>query len=368
MARRPCVCWSVVAERRRGLVVALQANFCRVVLDAVGPHGVDRLLCTRRTRLGKSGLQICVGDRVEIDGIDWPAARGAVVRLEPRQTLLARPAVANVSRVVVVVSLVEPLVDPLQLCRFLVTAEATGVPVELVLTKADLTPPDSLRHWQARLECWGYAPLAVSSHSGAGLERLRARLARPGIAVVCGPSGVGKSSLINALLPDLALRVGSVSGRLQRGRHTTRHVELFPLLVASHQPVTALLADSPGFNRPELPLDPQALAALFPELRQRLALQSCRFSNCRHQGDPGCAMGTDWDRYSLYGQCLKEVEQASLQAQRRSRNPVDGLRLRAGGLEPRLAPGLRRPSRRRSRQQLEADGPGDGLSPPGRED
>lgn len=356
-----------MVERRRGLVVALQANFCRIALDAPGPRGVDQLLCTRRTRLGKSGLQICVGDRVEIDGIDWPSARGAVVNLEPRQTLLSRPAVANVSRVVVVVSLVEPALDPLQLCRFLVTAETTGVPVDVVLAKADLPAEPIVRAWQARLEAWGYHALAVSSRTGAGLDDLRRRLARPGIAVVCGPSGVGKSSLLNALLPDLALRVGSVSGRLQRGRHTTRHVELFPLIAADQSAAVALLADSPGFNRPELPADPQALAGCFPELRRRLALESCRFSNCRHQGDPGCAIGTDWDRYSLYGQCLQEVEQAWAQAQR-SRSEIAGLRRRAGGLEPRLDPGLRRCSRRRSRQQLDQEGPGDGLSPPGRED
>ena len=358
-----------MVERRSGLVVALQANFCRVALDAPGPGGLDRLLCTRRTRLGKSGLQICVGDRVEVDGIDWVAGRGAVVALEPRHTLLTRPAVANVSRVVVVVSLVEPALDPLQLCRFLATAEATGVPVELVLAKADLPPAGTVQAWLERLETWGYAALPVSSRRGDGLETLRARLAQPGIVVVCGPSGVGKSSLLNALLPDLALRVGSVSGRLQRGRHTTRHVELFPLAPAAGQPALALLADSPGFNRPELPADPQALAALFPELRRRLAQQSCRFSNCRHQGDPGCAMGRDWDRYALYGQCLQEVEQAALHAQR-SRSPAAGLRQRAGGLEPRLDPGLRRFSRKRSRQQLDADGsgPGEALSPPDRED
>ncbi|MFM7314908.1 MAG: GTPase RsgA, partial [Cyanobium sp.] len=108
---------------RPALVVALQANYCWVVLDQPGPGGQQRLLCTRRTRLGKSGQRICVGDRVRLDGIDWPAGRAAVAELEARRNLLTRPAVANVDQVLVVVALAEPAPDPLQITRFLITAE-----------------------------------------------------------------------------------------------------------------------------------------------------------------------------------------------------------------------------------------------------
>ena len=212
-----------------GLVVALEANFCRVALEAPGPGGVDQLLCVRRTRLGKTGQQICVGDRVQVEGVDWISRRGAVAAVAPRSSLLARPAVANCNRVVVVMALVQPDLDPIQLTRFLLTAEATGVQVDLVLTKADLLAPERLEEWRQRLATWGYDPWLVSAQTGVGIEPLRQHLAAPGIAVLCGPSGVGKSSLLNALVPDLALRVGAVSGRLQRGRHTTRHVELFAI-------------------------------------------------------------------------------------------------------------------------------------------
>jgi hypothetical protein len=191
-----------------GLVVALEANFCRVGLEQPGPGGVDQLLCVRRTRLAKTGQQICVGDRVRVEGIDWAAARGAVAALGPRSSLLERPAVANCSRVVVVMALAQPEPDPLQLTRFLLTAERSGVAVELVLTKADLLPTDQAEQWRARLSGWGYPPLLVSSLRGEGLAPLRQRLQMPGIAVLCGPSGVGKSSLLNALIPDLALRYG----------------------------------------------------------------------------------------------------------------------------------------------------------------
>jgi ribosome biogenesis GTPase len=344
----------LVPEALPGLVVALQANFCQVALDgsaSLVPAG--RLLCTRRSRLEKSGLRVHVGDRVAVAAIDWTARRGTVVSLEPRHNLLERPGVANVSRVVVVVALRDPTLDPLQLTRFLITAEATGQSVQLVLGKADLVPAAERRAWCRRLGGWGYAAIMVSTHTGEGLEGLRASLSEPGISVLCGPSGVGKSSLLNALLPQLDLRVGAVSGRLRRGRHTTRHVELFPLTQE------ALVADSPGFNTPALPPDPLGLASLFPELRDRLEISPCRFANCRHQGDPGCAMGDGWDRHDLYGLCLGEVEAMAGQAARsaRSLQGSRGLRQRGDRLEPLLDPQLRRSSRRTRRQELAEDLP-----------
>jgi len=344
---------SLVGSSVGGLVVALEANFCRVALEAAGPGGVDQLLCVRRTRLGKTGQQICVGDRVTVEGIDWTSRRGAVAAVSPRSSLLARPAVANCNRVVVVMALVQPDLDPIQLTRFLLTAEATGVQVDLVLTKADLLAPERLEEWGQRLATWGYEPWLVSAQTGAGIEPLRQHLAQPGIAVLCGPSGVGKSSLLNALVPDLVLRVGAVSGRLQRGRHTTRHVELFAIGAGG------LLADTPGFNRPDVPPDPGALAGLFPEVRGRLGAGGCRFTNCLHQGDPGCAVGSDWPRYPHYLQCLDQV--LAQEAAAKSRPAEPGLKQRGGRSEPRLDPRLRQLSRKRRRQ---GDGPqGDDSSP-----
>lgn len=344
-----------------GLVVALQANYCWVELDQPGPGGQRRLLCTRRTRLAKSGQTICVGDRVQLAGLDWTAGRAVVDALEPRQGLLSRPAVANVSRVVVVVALAEPALDPLQLTRFLITAEATGQPVELVFSKADLLAPEAVEGWCRRVRAWGYDPLAVSSRGEQGLEPLRQRLRQPGIAVLCGPSGVGKSSLLNALQPQLELRVAAVSGRLQRGRHTTRHVELFSLGPG------ALVADTPGFNRPELPADPSLLPALFPEVRQRLAAGGCRFSDCRHLGEPGCSVGDDWERHPWYAQCLETIRQEQERLERQTgRGEGPGLRRRGHRLEPRLDPQLRQASRRLQRQQALREQAGESaeLSPP----
>ncbi len=339
------------AALQPGLVVALQANYCWVLLDRPGPAGVTRLLCTRRTRLAKSGQMICVGDRVGVDGIDWGSGRGAVAAVEPRAGLLERPAVANVSLVVVVVALAEPALDPLQLTRFLITAEAAGQPVQLVFSKADLLPPVAVEAWCRRVAAWGYPALAISTLRRQGLEGLRQRLSQQGLAVICGPSGVGKSSLLNGLCPELGLRVAAVSGRLQRGRHTTRHVELFSLAPG------ALVADTPGFNRPELPADPALLPLLFPEVRQRLAAGSCRFSDCLHQGEPGCVVGDDWERHGWYSACLADIrDQAERQERLGSRPPQPGLRRRGDRLEPRLDPQLRQASRRRQRQQAWQEG------------
>ncbi len=338
-----------------GQVVALQANYCRVVLDRAGPRGVLELLCTRRGRLEKCGREVCVGDRVALAGVDWNEGRAAIADRGSRTSLLARPAVANASRLAVVAALRDPPLDPLQLTRFLLTAEATGLPVEVILTKLDLLPEPEAWRWCRRVRAWGYAVHGVSTRSGEGIGPLRQHLAEGGMTVLCGPSGVGKSSLLNLLVPSLRLRVAPVSGRLRRGRHTTRHVELFRL------GEDALVADTPGFNTPSLPGDPQALAVSFPELRQRLEHGACRFSDCRHRGDPGCAAGTDWERYPLYRRCLEELERAEPLRNRRG-GEAEGLRDRGGSrVEPVLDATLRRQSRRRRRQE-----PVEELSPPGR--
>ena len=246
-----------------------------------------------------------VGDRVVVEAIDPVQARAVVARVDARTSLLSRPPVANASTIVVALAVEQPGFDPDQASRFLLTAERTGLAVELLLTKADLVSRDHLESLQARLQGWGYAPIAVSSRTDEGLDRVRQRLSASSLSVVCGPSGVGKSSLLNRLMPHLALRVGAVSGRLQRGRHTTRHVELFPLAEGCR------VADTPGFNRPDLPDEPREFALLFPELRHQLDPWPCRFRDCLHRAEPGCGIRRDWERYDLYTTGLEELSKLS---------------------------------------------------------
>ena len=283
------------------MVVALQANYLEVELDQVSEVIPARLLCTRRTRLSHRGEAVYVGDRVRVEAIDVSHARAVVSHVEPRVSFLTRPPVANATTVVVALAVDQPAFDPDQASRFLLTAERTSLVVQLVLTKTDLLEPEALERLRERLQAWGYPPLLVSTCSGRGLSKLKQSLAGSSLSVLCGPSGVGKSSLLNALIPKLDLRIGAVSGRLQRGRHTTRHVELHRL------GAQARVADTPGFNRPELPDDPRNLEVLFPELRAQLEHHPCRFRDCLHRDEPGCGVTRDWERYPIYRRAVEEL-------------------------------------------------------------
>ncbi|MFM7425778.1 MAG: small ribosomal subunit biogenesis GTPase RsgA [Elainella sp.] len=332
-----------------GTVLAVQANFYLVKFLQPGlPQA--QLLCTRRSRLKKIGQQVMVGDRVRVEEPDWQGERGAIAEVFPRQTELDRPPIANVDQILLVFALAEPTLDPMQLSRFLVKAESTEIALALCLNKSDLVSTQEQQDWQQRLNTWGYEPTLVSLRQARSWPELQTLLADK-ITVVSGPSGVGKSSLINQLIPQKALRTGAVSGKLGRGRHTTRHVELFEL------PKGGLLADTPGFNQPDLSCAPSQLAQFFPEARQRLAEASCQFSNCLHRDEPNCAVRGDWERYPHYLTFLEEVvaHQQSLDRRSDEEASTKVMTKQAGQLqtEPRLsAKRYRRPSRKTEKQAL----------------
>ena len=332
-----------------GTVVAVQANYYWVRLVDPSLPAAD-LLCTRRTRLKKIGQQVMVGDRVEVEQPDWAGGRGAIAQVLPRHTELDRPPIANADQILLVFALEEPTLDPIQLSRFLVKAESTGIAVLLCLNKSDLVKPEVQAQWRDRIKAWGYAPIFLSLRSGVGLDQLQAHLDQR-ITIVSGPSGVGKSSLTNDLIPKVDQRVSAVSGKLSRGRHTTRHVELFEL------PTGGLIADTPGFNQPDLNRSPIELAQYFPEVRQRLAEATCQFSDCLHREEPNCAVRGDWERYEHYLTFLDEAiayqtaayRQGDAESTTKTVTGGDGL----GRSEPKLASKrYRRPSRRTEKQDL----------------
>lgn len=332
-----------------GTVVAVQANFYQVKLE--NRSAKQFLLCTRRSRLKKIGQKIMVGDRVLVEEPDWQDARGAIARVHPRSTELQRPPVANAELILLVFSLEEPTLDPWQLSRFLVKAESTTLKLRLCLNKCDLITPEQRQQWSKRLAEWGYDASYISVAQGTGIEELRSHLEGK-ITIVAGPSGVGKSSLIDTLIPSIKLRIGEVSGKLQRGRHTTRHVELFEL------PGSGLLADSPGFNQPDLDCLPSNLAQCFPEARSRLEKENCQFSNCLHRDEPNCVVRGEWERYEYYLDFLDKAiaRQTALQQQSDEESNLK-LKIKGSGesqYEPKLeSKKYRRTSRNVKHQNLQ---------------
>ena len=331
-----------------GTVRAVQANYYQVRLQTSQQWPAPTLLCTRRALLKKMGQKVAVGDRVRVEEPDWVGKRGAIAAIQPRRTYLTRPPVANVDRALIVCSLAEPTPDPYQLTRFLVQAAASQLEVCVCLNKADLVDEQTREEWRSRLQSWGYEPLLVSAYTGEGVAQLE-RACADKIAVVAGASGVGKSSLLNQLMPGLQLRTQPVSGRLRHGRHTTRHVELFEL------PNGGWIADSPGFNSIELDACvSQSLVQWFPEARE--AAHQCQFDDCTHLTEPGCGVrALNWERYEYFCRIAAEIaEREAVERDRtHQRHSVKYKNKRGAQVaEPLLDSRYRQQSRKSRRQTL----------------
>lgn len=215
-----------------------------------------------------------VGDRVIF-------STGVVEEILARTNRLIRPPVANVDRLVLVASLKEPEPDWATLNRQLVAAEQEGVACLLCFNKTDLAGPDEIESFLSRMNAFPYRFILTSARLGKGFEQLRSEM-KAGCSVLAGQSGVGKSTLLNGLQPELRLQTGELSDRLKRGRHTTRTVEM----VALGQ---GWVVDTPGFSRfDQKQLVPRQLAEFFPEMQPYFS--HCLFRNCYHLEEPGCAV------------------------------------------------------------------------------
>lgn len=238
-----------------------------------------------------------VGDWVRYEAIS--ADEGYVMEVAERKTELLRPPIANVDLALLVFSMREPVFSSLLLDKFLVHTERAGIEAVIVLSKSDLVAPQEVEQIRGKYGQIGYRVIPTSIVDQFGLSDVRRQLTGH-ITVFAGQSGVGKSSLINALFPDVQLQTGEVSQRLRRGRHTTRHVELIPLDVGGY------VADTPGFSSLDLGgLSEQELAEAFREFRP--LAQKCRFRGCLHLHEPGCAVRDalaageiDEERYKHY--------------------------------------------------------------------
>ncbi|GAB6932509.1 ribosome small subunit-dependent GTPase A [Calditerricola satsumensis] len=263
--------------------------------------------CRARGVFRKKGITPLVGDWVEFEPVG--TGEGVVTEVAPRQNALVRPPVANVEQAVLVFSLREPDFSALLADKFLVHVERANLDALLVLTKVDLAGDEEEIDAVRRLyEPAGYPVVATSTVTGRGLDEVAAHL-KDRVSVFAGQSGVGKSSLLNALIPDLNLPTGAISRKLGRGRHTTRHVELIRL------PGGGFVADTPGFSQLDFfDISSQELASCFPEIRR--AAEGCRFRGCLHVKEPDCAVRTAAEfgeippsRYRHYLAFLTEIRE-----------------------------------------------------------
>ena len=241
----------------------------------------DRIVtCRARGKFRHTGVSPLVGDRVEIT--DLGNDTGSVDRVLERKNAFSRPAVANMDMLVMICAGVNPITDPFLIDRVAAIAERKNCEPVVVWNKCDLEPCEELC---ALYRNAGFLSIQVSALTGEGISKLAEVIAGKTV-VFTGNSGVGKSSILNALDPRLSIATGEVSDKLGRGRHTTRHVELFRL------PNGALVADTPGFASfdtevPEL-LNKEELGLAFREFAPYLG--ECRFVGCSHTKEKGCAV------------------------------------------------------------------------------
>jgi ribosome biogenesis GTPase len=292
---------------RRGTVLSGTGGVWRVLLDdgtAVDASMRGRLKRDEeRGTAAKEGvkpLKLAVGDVVDIESEPGPDGLivHAIASITPRRSQLARRApgrafgervvVANLDQVVVVFAVANPEPHPKMLDRFLVIAEANDLAARIVVNKCDLAGQASAHARFADYEKAGYPVHYTSIKDGSGLEALRAAV-QGRVSALTGPSGVGKSSLMNALFPGLTLRVSAISESVNKGRHTTVGALLHPL------PGGGFVADTPGLREVGLwGIDVREVAHCFPELRP--FLDGCRFADCTHLVEPGCAVREAVDR------------------------------------------------------------------------
>ncbi len=262
-----------MTERQNGRILRSLSGFYEVQT----PQGL--VTCRGRGHLRKGREIPLTGDLVEIT---LEQGKGMVEKILPRRNRFIRPAVANVDALVVFAANANPVTEPFLIDRVAAIAGDQEVPVYLCVNKCDLDPAKDLVKIYRNV---GFPVILASAETGEGVEELRALLAGK-LTAFTGNTGVGKSSMLNRLCPSLELATGQVSEKLGRGRHTTRHVELYPIGENTY------VADTPGFAS----FDTEQMDVLLKENLQYAfpdfapCLGNCQFHDCTHRAEPGCAV------------------------------------------------------------------------------
>ena len=267
--------------------------------------------CRAKGIFRSRGIKPVVGDNVEFVVLDEEKVEGSIEEILPRKNVLVRPASANVDQALVVFAITQPEPNLNLLDRFLIMMEAQEVPVTICFNKTDLGEKDRQEEYRKTYEQAGYPVLFVSSREEAGVECIREVL-RGKTTILAGPSGVGKSSLTNQILPKAVMETGSISEKIKRGKHTTRHAELFCVEENTY------LCDTPGFSSMYLEdIESGALKYYFPEFEP--FADACKFqADCVHIGEPVCGVKdalesgklseSRYENYRILYQELREKE------------------------------------------------------------
>ena len=263
--------------------------------------------CRARGIFRKNKITPLVGDRVSISVVDEENKKGVVEEIEKRDTELVRPPIANVDKALIVFAIKNPAPNLSLLDRFIVLAEKENLEIVIVFTKVDLDADgELLEELKSIYEVSGYKVIPVSNKLKLNIDKIKEEL-KGSVVVFAGPSGVGKSSLLNEIDGNFQLQTGEVSDKIKRGKHTTRHAELLKLECGG------MVADTPGFSSLTLDdIDESELKEYFIEFDKH---DDCRFgSRCIHENEPSCAVKEAVEngeiskkRYESYIQLLNEI-------------------------------------------------------------